>query len=403
MTFDTDSPHVNGHANGRAIGHDHGIETPPERDSGEPARRPLTLEWAEQVEPQEGAWLVKRLVPASGLMCIYGPSRSGKSFLALEWFLRISRGEDILGHRTRQTGVAYVGAEAANGLRKRIRTWMQENGEVDELPFALIPRGVDFSSPDAPDVDELIELLREAAIDFKERGRGLDARLGVVVVDTLARAMPGAEENSGADMGAALAAMERIGEALGVLVVLIHHTGKVASNGARGHSSLFAALDTAVELTHDEDTGERSLRLAKQKDDEDGRRWGFRLKSAMIGSDTEGDPITSCVVEYVDAPQAKRRDSKQAASEAIALEALRAVLSTDGRKAPAGVPAAAGAYVAPLLMVRDRAYKLGLSQEGETTAAKRTRWNRALENLSARKIVRVWRNDTDGEGWLWLA
>ncbi|MEQ1491561.1 MAG: AAA family ATPase [Terricaulis sp.] len=394
MSLDHEPPRY-AHGNGATV-----LRLPQERDSGEPRRKPLSLEWAEAIEPQDGAWLVKGIVPASGLMCMYGPSRGGKSFLALEWCLRIAHGDDILGHRTKQTGVAYVGAEAANGLRKRVRAWMQENGRDDEPPpFALIPRGVDFSSPEASDVDELIDLLTEAAIEFKERGE----RLGVVVVDTLARATPGADENSGADMGAAMAAMEKIGEALGVLVILVHHTGKDATKGARGHSSLFAALDTAIELQHDEETGGRSIRLAKQKDDEDGGRWGFRLKSVSIGTDGDGDPLTSCVIEYVDAPQARRRDSKQAASEAIALEALRAVLSTDARKAPAGVPAAAGAYVAPLLMVRDRAYRLGLSQEGETTAAKRTRWNRALENLSAQKIVRVWKNDTDGEGWLWLA
>lgn len=391
MSLDHDSSHVNGAAV---------LRLPAARDSGEPRRKPLSLEWAEATHPQEGAWLVKGIVPASGLMCFYGPSRGGKSFLALEWFLRIAHGDDILCARTKQTGVAYVGAEAANGLRKRISAWMQEHGREDEPPpFALIPRGVDFSSPEAPDVEELIELLGEAAIEFKERGE----RLGVVVVDTLARATPGADENSSADMGAALAAMERIGEALGVLVVMIHHTGKDASKGARGHSSLFAALDTAIELQHDEETGERSIRLAKQKDDEDGRRWGFRLKTVSIGTDSDGDPITSCVVEYVDAPEAKRRDTKQAASEAITLEALRAVLSTDGRKPPLGVPAPAGAYVAPLLKVRERAYQIGLSQDGETTAAKRTRWNRALENLGARKVVRIWKNEEGSDGWLWLA
>lgn len=393
MSLDHDSPHLNGAAV---------LRLPAARDSGEPRRKPLSLEWAEAIEPQEGAWLVKGIVPASGLMCLYGPSRGGKSFLALEWCLRIAHGDDILGHRTRQTGVAYVGAEAANGLRKRFRAWMQEHSREDEPPpIALIPRGVDFSSPEAPDVDELIDLLTDAAIEFKERG----ARLGVVVVDTLARAMPGAEENTGADMGAALAAMEKIGEALGVLVILVHHTGKDASKGARGHSSLFAALDTAIELVHDEETGARTIKLAKQKDDEDGRRWGFRLKKVDLGADSDGDPITSCVVEYTDAPEGpskKRPAPTQKASERVALQALKAVLSTDGVKPQPGVPAPAGAYVAPLLKVRERAYQTGLSEESQTPAAKRTRWNRALENLASAQSVGVWRNPETSEGWLWL-
>lgn len=393
MSLDHDPPHMNGAAV---------LRLPATRDSGEPRRKPLSLEWAEDSRPQEGAWLVKNLVPAAGLMCIYGPSRGGKSFLALEWCLRIAHGDDLLGQRTRQTGVAYVGAEAANGLRKRINAWMQEHGREDEPPpFALIPRGVDFSSPEAPDVDELIDLLTEAAIEFKERG----GRLGVVVVDTLARAMPGAEENNGADMGAALAAMEKISEALGALVILVHHTGKDATKGARGHSSLFAALDTGLEVQYDEETGERSLKLAKQKDEEDSRRWGFRLKSVALGTDGDGDPITSCVVEYTDAPQPARRDKGQQASEAIVLEALRVVLSTDGVKPPAGVPAPAGAYVAPLKLVRERAYQIGLSKEGEGASAKRNRWNRAVEKLAAPGVAKlgVWDDETNGKGgWLWL-
>ncbi|MBX9746448.1 MAG: helicase RepA family protein [Hyphomonadaceae bacterium] len=396
MSLDDARPHLNGH--GATL-----LRLPTERDSGPPVRAPMALEWCEDAKPQEGSWLIKGLLPSSGLACFYGPSRAGKSFLALEWFLRLAHGDDILGCKSQRTGVCYVGAEAANGIRKRIAAWIQENGrEDDAAPFALIGRGVDFSNPEAPDVEELIELLRDAADAFNEE-RG--APLGVVVIDTLARATPGADENSSADMGAVLAAMERIGEALGVLVVLIHHTGKDATRGARGHSSLFAALDTAIELSHDEEAGTRSLKLAKQKDDEDGRSWGFRLKPVTIGMDGDGDPVTSCVIEYTDAPEAKsksRRSPVQASSERIVLDALKAVLSTAGARPPGCVPCAAGTYAAPLELVRQRAFKTGLSQEGETPAAKRTRWNRALEKLAGAGTVKVWRSDGEMEDWLWL-
>ena len=392
--------HGSHRVNGAAV-----VRLPQERDSGEPRRAPMALEWCEQTRPLASSWLVKGVLPSSGLACFYGPSRAGKSFLALEWSLRIAHGDDVLGFRTQQVGVAYVGAEAANGVRKRIRAWMHESGR-DETedgeggPFALIGRGVDFSSPESPDIEELIALLTDAAIEFKERG----ARLGAVVVDTLARASAGADENSSADMGTVLAALERIAEALGVLVIVVHHTGKDVSKGARGHSSFFAALDTAIELQHDEETGTRSLKLAKQKDDEDGRMWGFRLKPVAMGEDADGDPITSCVIEYTDAPAAKskRRDKVQETAERIVTDALKAVLSNEGRQAPHGVPAPLGTTVAPYAAVRDRAYKIGLSQDGETPAAKRTRWNRALEKLVACRAVGVWRSDDEREGWVWL-
>lgn len=397
MSLDHDGPHLNGNAV---------LRFPQERDSGEPSRKPMLLEWCETTRPTEGEWIVKGVLPSSGLAGIYGPSRAGKSFLALEWCLRIAHGEEVLGRKTKQTGVAYVGAEASEGLRKRLRAWMIDNGyaDLDEgegAPLALIGRGVDFSSPEAPDVEELIALLTDAAVEFKERG----ATLGVVVVDTMARAMPGANENAPEGMGAFLSAMERIAEALGALVILVHHTGKVASAGARGHSSFFAALDTAIELTHDEETGARALRMAKQKDGEDSGVWGFKLRSVNLGADSDGEPVTSCVVEYTDAPERtnrKRAAPKGAASARVVTQALKAVLSTDGKPAPACTRAPAGTYAARLLAVRERAYQTGLSEEGETPAAKRTRWNRALENLASEQCVGVWRDPKTSDGWLWL-
>lgn len=391
--METPSSHLNGR--GADI-----VHLPTDRDSGEPQRPPMAVEWAHDIQPREASWLIKGLLPDSGLVSFYGPSRAGKSFLALEWALRLSLGMEVLGAKTRRVGVAYVAAEAANGVRKRVRAWVQENAPDEEfVPFALIGRGVDFSSPESLDVEDLIALLRAEAAVFAEMGEPL----GVVFVDTLARATPGLDENSSADMGAALAALERIGEELGVAVCVVHHTGKDAGRGARGHSSFFAALDTAIELTHDEETGVRTLKIAKQKDDEDGRSFAFRLKPVTIGADSDGEPITSCVIEYTDVPpQTKRRDKKQEGAENCVLEALKAVLSTNGQRAPAGVPAPSGTYVAPYAEVRARAYQIGLSMDGETSAAKRTRWNRAVEKLAVDKKLGVWRSDDSEEGWLWL-
>lgn len=387
-----------------------GFHIPAERDSGEPKRAPLAIEWAADVRPREGSWIVKGLVPDSGLVSIHGPSRACKTFLALEWVLRIAAGEDVLGFKTRRVGVAYVAAEAANGVRKRIRAWVQENDFDDEfLPFGLIGRGVDLSAPENEDVDELIELLRAEQIVFRERGEPL----GIVCIDTLARVTPGADENSSADMGAALAALERIGEALGVVVVVIHHTGKDATKGARGHSSFFAALDTAIELTHDEETGVRSLKVAKQKDDEDGRSWSFRLKPVTIGADADGEEITSCVIEYVDAPTTSRPTRAPGKSDLLVYRAIKNALSETGEGSPMAlrdhIPSTA------IVVKRDNARlhadKLGLSQSDVTieTGADRKRaddkarqeFARSIKNLIGQGFVGHYAVN-NREGYLWL-
>ena len=116
----------------------------------------------------------------------------------------------------------------------------------------------------------------------------------VVILDTLNRAAPGADENSSKDMGAILEAAKALQRLTGGLVVLVHHTGKDATKGLRGHSSLFAALDAALEVTR---TGDRrEWALTKSKDGEDGLRHAFNLRVVSLGADSDGLPVSSCVV-----------------------------------------------------------------------------------------------------------
>ena len=107
--------------------------------------------------------------------------------------------------------------------------------------------------------------------------------------------MGGGNENAGEDMGKALGHCKRIHEKTGALVILIHHSGKDQAKGARGWSGLRAAADAEIEVLRD-DQGQRSLRLSKSKDGEDGLEWGFELQQVTLGIDEDLDPITSCVV-----------------------------------------------------------------------------------------------------------
>ena len=63
-----------------------------------------------------------------------------------------------------------------------------------------------------------------------------DAGIGLVVIDTLAH-------------GAAISNRIRIKQQLNAAVLVVHHTGKDASKGARGSSSLKAAVDTEISIT----------------------------------------------------------------------------------------------------------------------------------------------------------
>ena len=87
----------------------------------------------------------------------------------------------------------------------------------------------------------------------------------VVFIDTLNRAAPTADENSSRDMGEILEAAKRLQSKTGGLVMLVHHTGKDASKGLRGHSSLFAAIDSAVDVRRDGDSREWKVAKANRQ------------------------------------------------------------------------------------------------------------------------------------------
>jgi hypothetical protein len=125
----------------------------------------------------------------------------------------------------------------------------------------------------------------------------------VVFIDTLSRAAAGADENSSEAMGVLIANTSRLQQLIGGVVVLVHHTGKDASRGLRGHSSLLAALDTAIEVQRNK--AARGWQLVKSKEGEDGREHGFQLERVTLGVDDDGEPITSCVVVEAAAPLEK--------------------------------------------------------------------------------------------------
>jgi len=244
------------------------------------------------------SWLIKSILPAAEVAICYGASGSGKSFFVLDMAAAVARGIEWRGHRTRQCPVVYVAAEGAGGFRGRTVAYGRHNHlDLATVPFYVLPSIIDL----ADDYPQLITNIDEIG------GAGL------VVVDTLAATTPGMDENTGKDMGRVIDACRQIHDATGAMVLLIHHSGKDAAQGARGWSGLRAACDAEFQITQEGDT--RAARVTKQKDGEEGQEYGFKLQVVEIGEDEDGDPITSCVVTAADVvkatPRVKLSDAQQ--------------------------------------------------------------------------------------------
>jgi len=253
-------------------------------------------------------WRVKGLLPTTGIAAIFGPSGSGKSFLTKDLGASIALGQNWFGHRTSACDVTYVMLEGEGGLRSRVEAWEAHNGK--SLPPGFCALAQPFRLTEGQDVEDLAAVLPKG---------------GVVIVDTLNRAAPGMDENSSQDMGRILAGMKRLQEVTSGLVLVVHHTGKDASKGLRGHSSLPAALDGAIEV--ERTAAGRSWSAAKVKDGEDGKAVAFQLHRIVLGTDADGDEISSCAVGP-DTGAIFRKPEPSGKSQKAALSSIRRLLGT---------------------------------------------------------------------------
>lgn len=258
-------------------------DTAAEAPAEKPKNRFAPLSIADFARRPAPRWIIKGVLPRAELAVIFGESGAGKSFFALDLAAAIARGVDWRGKRTKAGRVVYVVAEGAGGFRNRVVAYAQRHElELDDIPIDVIP-----AAPNLLEKDQAVDVAKA----ILERGRA-----DVVFVDTLAQTTPGANENAGEDMGQVLAHCKGIHRATGALVVLIHHAGKDLTKGARGWSGLRAACDAEIEVSRG--AGVRTVRMSKQKDGDDNEEWHFGLDQVVIGPDEDGDPITSCVMNY---------------------------------------------------------------------------------------------------------
>ena len=260
-------------------------------------------------------WIIKGVLPQAELAVMYGDSGSGKSFKALDMAAAVALGLEWRGCKVHQGSVVYIAAEGANGFRNRLRAYSHHHSvDLRDMPLHVIHA--------APNLLEKTDALDVAKAILHGVGRP-----SLIIVDTLAQTMPGGNENAGEDMGRALAHCRGLHRATGALVLLVHHSGKDASKGARGWSGLRAAADVELEVLRAED--DRVLTVTKQKDGDDGAEFGFRLETVLVDFDADGDEVTSCVVQHCDAVDVKGKKKGDGADVALRLLEEMAGLASD--------------------------------------------------------------------------
>lgn len=334
---------------------------------------PLPLEYFNDIATCVDALdFVQGTLTDQGSSVIYGESNSGKTFWATDLALHIASGITWNGKRVEQGGVIYCVLEGGMGFRNRVSAWRADHDALETpVYFAAIPAAINLLNPDAH-TGPLIETILAAASH-------MGVKVKLVVIDTLARAMAGGAENSSEDMGALVMNMDRIRAETGANVCFIHHSGKDQAKGARGHSSLRAAIDTEIEVIAGEDGATRTATIVKQREMPKGDVHTFSLEVVEIGTNRHGEAVTTCLVRYADdgASDTKPYRRKLPQSQSRALDVLSSLIAASGQ--PGGVGLPSGVLSVPEKWWRERFYDRAMP--GAEHKAKEKAFRRAADAL----------------------
>ena len=313
-------------------------------------------------------YLVKGWLSTTALTVLFGASNTGKTFVSVDLGLHVAAGLQWRGHRVRRGPVVYVAGEGGSGIHNRLAAALTDRPDLAAAEFYLLPLPLDLHG-------EADALALCEAIPCEDPA--------LIVIDTLARSMGIGDENSTKDMNQFIASCDLLRRATGAHVMVVHHTGKDQSRGARGASSLYAATDTEIKITAD---GE--IECTKQRDMAYPDTQHFLLRQVALGTDDEGDEVTSAVVDVSEPPQPKRKPLS--GKDEVAMQALLEALRDHGTT-KSGNSYPMNRKVVAVNFWRDACATHGLTT-GISESAARTAFMRAKTKLIDLDEVREWGN-----------
>jgi len=352
---------------------------PAETQTPPPARFPLLQREGILAMPPL-TWRIHGLLPSVGIGLLYGPWGSAKSLLALDlaaalagiadsWF-----GLPIVEH----CPAVICAFEGQAGYRNRVRAW--ESHHRCELPAnVMFTTPADFSLLHKEDTIELAATIRKSAPG------------AVVFLDTLAQGAPGLNENDSSQVGVVLHNLQRMAQIVAGLVIAVHHTGKDATRGPRGYSSMEPAADVVISL--DKTEGLRNWKAPKVKEGEAVGEKPFRLAQIDLGLDGYGQPVTSVAIapEEPGAPFAPPRRYPTTSNQKIAWDAVGKALVESVEFGRADAP------VHRPCITLTAAHAVAAACMPQPTAKDRNlAARRAIDAMTANGVFAV------KNGWLWL-
>ncbi len=250
--------------------------------------------------------------------------KTGKTAIALTVGLHVACGYD-LGPSLRVAeprGVLYFGLEGRRAIRLRIAAWRRKMGELgkdvpDFIPFFVVERSKNLLHEN--ERQTLANAIKAAEL-WMEKEHGI--KLGLIVIDTYTKAMPGGDQNSVEDTSSVFDVVSRIRELkVSASVAFIHH--KARAGNVRGSTNIEADPDVLTSIFKSGDKFIWSLDRARSV--EEGASYHFRLHNYPLGVSSQGFAINAPFVEPVDATDGEHADVVDARNDARAMTLIIAL------------------------------------------------------------------------------
>jgi hypothetical protein len=301
-------------------------------------------------------WLVEGLLGVGEASAFYGAPGDGKSVLVEDLGLHIAADRLWHGRKVKAGAVVYFALERKALVERRLLAFQLEYSIAD-IPFVVCGGILDFREANV--CKRIIEVIKATEAETGEK-------VVLIIIDTLSRALCGADENSPKEMGAVIRATSILQEDGTGHILWVHHVPHGVDR-LRGHGSLEAAIDTAIHLTHDQGSNIRRAKVTKANDSEEGEQVAFTLKSVIIGLNEEEEVTTAPLVvpvENAPKPTPKAKTKSFATLRKIILD-----LATETRRPYADDPRMR-VKAARISDVRNEHYRQHVNRDGDTDPKK---------------------------------
>jgi hypothetical protein len=375
----------------------------PPKAEAKPPKQPTILSFRRHRDEnnQPPRYLVKNLLPETGVGLLSGQSGTYKSFVAIKLAGAIATGQSFAGHAIKRPGAVLIFAsEGAGELPIRLDALSEAEHGGQVLPIFYCGAGVRLL-----DKNSVASVIATAKAVAEDAQRDYSLPLTIIIFDTViaaAQFVKSGDENDAAVGQKLMTALGDISRITGTFVLGVDHFGKAPETGTRGTSAKEAAADVVLALLADKAlSGEVKaprLCIRKRRGGPAGVEHPFTVKPVRLGEDEDGEEVTSLAIDFSAAvvPPADDEAGKWSPSLRLLRKILMTMLATAGEQIE---PYADGPTVLAVKaeFVRNEFFKQHSADQNDT---KRKAFDRAISRAQGNDLIGV--REVSGTKWLWL-